>query len=102
MCFSALLPRIPLQHFHLLVRPFFKSVVCDMRFYGFHQVDVEMQIVDRSKRPAKRFLFLEQMAQIRTAVITAAIAIAVRVKWQIVLVRKFLALVAEHASARIN
>ena len=67
-----------------------------------HQVQIEMQVVDGGKRPAEGFLALEKVAQIRAAVVAAAVAIAFRVQRRIVLVRELGVLVAEHSPAGVH
>ena len=68
----------------------------------FHELQVEMQIVDGRKRPAEGFFGLEKMAHVAPAVIAAAVAIAFRIQRNIVAVGELCALVAEHSPAGVN
>jgi len=66
-----------------------------------HLMQVEMQVVQRRKRPAEGFLCLEQVARVGAGIVPAAVAVAFRVE-RAAVIGKFGVLVAEHSPAGVN
>ena len=65
-----------------------------------HQVQVKMQVVDARQREPERFSGVVQVAQVRAAKITAAVAVAIRVHRLVEFLGMARRLVAQHAFAR--
>ena len=83
-------------------RPILVIAGLDMGAGVFHELQVEMQVVDGRKRPAERFFCLEEVAQVGAAVVAAAVAVAFGIEREVVAVGEFRALVAEHSPAGVN
>ena len=64
-----------------------------------HEVQVEVQIVDARERVAERFAGVVQVAQVGTAEVAAAVAVAIRIDGLVVFFGVAGGLVAEHAFA---
>ena len=71
--------KVALQNFALFLFPFLEGVVGDVLLGLAHQVQVKVQVVNACKRKPEGFSGVMQVAQVRAAKVTAAVAVALRV-----------------------
>lgn len=71
---------VVLKVFAFFRDPILKISASNLLAGVFHELQVEMQVVDGRKRPAEGFFGLEEVAQVSAAVVAAAVAVAFRVE----------------------